>query len=191
MVGTPLGLAQIYGENPKRCGGPGYVHQGTIPCKDGLAFLFIGGRWEELKVWMAEEGIDIAPISTPEYDVHTYDVLALWTATLREKLQELGSRYSKTEFMLEAQRRKIPIGAMETIDTLLQNQHFVERGFFEEIHHPKLGTLKYTKAPARFSAAEQVTDRPAPLLGADTERILDSLGYSRPVQQSLREAGVI
>ena len=186
-----LGEALLTGQPPKRLGGENYVHQGPVRCKDGLAYLFIGGRWEALKAWMQEVGMDIEVLQDEKYLEHIYEVLTPWDQVLFDKIQELGSHYTKTEFMLEGQKRKLPTGTMETLDTLISNEHFIQRGFFQEIDHPVLGKLQYTSMPARFSEAAQVTGRPAPLLGADTEEILDQLGYDAPAREHLRAQGIV
>lgn len=140
---------------------------GLIPCRDGIAYLFIGGKWDELLDWMDEMGLETAPLRTETYDRHRYDVLAAWDDVLNSKLQQLGALYTKTGFMLEAQARKIPAGALETADTLLQNRQLQERGFFTEVEHPVLGKLPYMGPQGRLSAVREDMTGRAPLLGEE------------------------
>jgi len=85
--------------------------------------------------------------------------------------------YTKTEFMLEGQRRRIPVGALETMDTLLDNKHLCDREFYTIIEHPVLGDLCYAGPPAKMSASLQKIDKRAPLSGEHTHEILQQLGY--------------
>ncbi len=157
-----LGDAQTLRNDP-----PVSVSRGLVQCKDGMAFLFIGGKWKTLLDWMEETGIDITVLKDERYECHNYDVLAPWDDVLNDKLQEFGRYYTKTEFMLQGQLRKIPVGALETADTLLENEQLRERDFFHEIDHPVLGKLTYMGPVAKMSALEQDILSRAPLLGED------------------------
>ena len=157
-----LGDAQTLRKDP-----PISVSRGLVQCKDGMAFLFIGGKWKALLDWMEETGIDTTALKDERYECHNYDVLAPWDDVLNNKLQEFGQYYTKTELMLQGQHRKIPVGALETADTLLENRQLQERNFFHEIDHPILGKLTYMGPVAKMSALEQEVLSRAPLLGED------------------------
>lgn len=173
-----FGFAQVDEQNTPLAGGEGYVHQGTIKCTDGYCFMMIGGKWNELLEWFAEKGIDTAVFDDPIYQEHIYEVLTPWDEPLRAALQELGSHYSRTEMMVEGQRRRIPVASMETADSLLDNEQFKARSFFVEVDHPVLGPLQYAGAPAIMTESPFRFDRPAPMLGADNSRVLGALGLS-------------
>ena len=157
-----LGDAQTLRKDP-----PVSVSRGLVRCKDGMVFLFIGGKWKALLDWMEETGIDTTVLKDEQYDCHNYDVLAPWDDVLNDKLQEFGRYYTKTELMLQGQLRKIPVGALETADTLLEYEQLRERDFFHEIDHPVLGKLTYMGPVAKMSSLEQDILSRAPLLGED------------------------
>jgi crotonobetainyl-CoA:carnitine CoA-transferase CaiB-like acyl-CoA transferase len=186
-----LGFAQLLGEDMEFPGGPGYVRQGLIQCKDGFAFCMIGGKWNELLAWFSDLGLDVSVFDDPKYQEHIYEVLTLWDKPLQEYFDKLGAFYTKEEIMLEGQRRRIPVGAMETGDSLLGNEQFAARGFFIEIEHPVLGRLQYTGSPVIMTESPLILNRPAPLLGANNEEVYHSIGLAKQEIEQLRAAGVI
>ncbi|HVW80271.1 MAG TPA: CoA transferase [Mycobacteriales bacterium] len=67
-----------------------------------------------------------------------------------------------------------------------------ERGFFEVLDHPVVGSCRYSTLPIRFSAiTEPLQRRHAPLLGEHNEQLLAELGLSRSDIEELAAAGII
>lgn len=153
------------------------VRQGLVNCKDGLAFVMIGGKWKELMGWFEEKGLDISVFDDPFYFPHTYEVLTPWDQVLLDYFNELGSHYTKTEFMTEGQKRKIPTGAVVSADSMMTSEHLEARGFFTEVDHPVIGKYKYPKGSAIMTKSPYAWDVPAPLLGADNTDIIGALGF--------------
>lgn len=186
-----LGYVQVSGKNQPLYGGEGYVRQGLVNCKDGYAYVMIGGKWKELLTWFSDKGLDITVFDDPVYEPHTYEILTKWDSVLLERFNQLGAMYTKTEFMEEGQRRRIPCCSLESPDTLLDNKQLLSRGYFEEIDHPVLGKRHYPAYQAKMTAIPLEADGAAPLLGADTEAVLSELGYSAKEIADMREGGVI
>jgi crotonobetainyl-CoA:carnitine CoA-transferase CaiB-like acyl-CoA transferase len=97
---------------------------------------------------------------------------------------------TKQEVFLAAQRFRVLCGAINTMEDILHDPHFQERGFFVEIEHPVTGKLKYPGAPFKAETPWKVR-RPAPLLGQHNEEVLGELGYNPDDLARLREQGVI
>jgi len=172
-----LGFTQVDGNSPRRRK-PDDVRQGLVNCKDGFAFVMIGGKWKEVLEWFSDMGQDISVFDDPAYGQHAVEVLTKWDSVLLERFNILGSNYTKTEFMLEGQKRRIPVGVVESPDSLLNNEHFKARGYFREIEHPILGKLLYPGAPVCMTGCAQVTDVPAPIFGEHNNEIYSELGFT-------------
>jgi crotonobetainyl-CoA:carnitine CoA-transferase CaiB-like acyl-CoA transferase len=185
-----LGFTQVDGKSPG-LRKPDAVRQGLVRCKDGFAFVMIGGKWKEVLEWFSDTGQDISVFDNPVYAQHAVEVLTRWDTVLLERFNILGSNYTKTEFMLEGQRRRIPVGVLETPDTLLENEHLKARGYFREVEHPVLGRLLYPGEPVKMSGYSQLTGVPAPLLGEHNKEVYSRLGYSLEQLEDFRQRNII
>lgn len=185
-----LGIAQSTDRNPPR-EGIRAVRQGLVDCKDGFAFVMIGGKWRELLQWFSNKGLDISVFEDPMYEAHIHEVLTPWDKVLLERFNQLGSFYTKVEFMKEGQRRRIPVGIVETPETILDNEQLKARNYFVAVDHPVIGKYLYPGASAIMSASPCVTGIPAPLLGADNGEVYGLLGYTKKEIAGMTARGVI
>jgi len=74
----------------------------------------------------------------------------------------------------------------------MNSEQLKVRGFFAEVTHPFLGSLKMPTAASRFSESPWRFERPAPLLGQSNEEIFgERLGYKKEELEILKTKGVI
>jgi crotonobetainyl-CoA:carnitine CoA-transferase CaiB-like acyl-CoA transferase len=86
----------------------------------------------------------------------------------------------------------MPWGIVRAPDDLLEDDHFRERGFFEQVEHPELGkTFEYPGAGALYSDSPQRIYRRAPLLGEDNAEVFGSIGIDAARLAQLQSAGVV
>ncbi len=86
----------------------------------------------------------------------------------------------------------IPASVVQRPTDLYEDPQLLHRGFFVELEHPKTGVTPYDGFATRFSAMTRTLRRPAPLLGADNEFVLQSLlGLSQPDIDRYIEAGAV
>jgi crotonobetainyl-CoA:carnitine CoA-transferase CaiB-like acyl-CoA transferase len=79
-----------------------------------------------------------------------------------------------------------------TNQDLADDSHLLARGFMVELEHPVVGRRRHAGVPWQMQPSECKVRKPAPLLGADTEDILQSLlNYSAEEVSRLREEGVL
>ncbi len=113
-------------------------------------------------------------------------------ATLIATLQEvfLTKTYEEWEAILEP--AGIPIGAINTIDRVIEHPQVKARGAMISCDHPVAGRLPVVGPPLRFSETPGAIRRPAPLLGQHTDDVLRTrLGLADDEIASLRRVGAI
>ena len=72
----------------------------------------------------------------------------------------------------------IPSGPINSYAESLSDEHLVNREMVVETKNPTLGTIRTLGSPVKMSATPFLTGRPAPVLGQDTESVLQEAGYS-------------
>jgi len=92
---------------------------------------------------------------------------------------------------LLAEEHDLPVGPVYDVATALDNEQTEARGVIQEIEHPALGTVPVIEHPLNYENAAAGFDGAPPLLGEDTEAILDGLGYDDAEIDRLREEGAI
>ncbi|MDP2919153.1 MAG: CoA transferase [Dehalococcoidia bacterium] len=87
-------------------------------------------------------------------------------------------------------RRGVPLGPVNSVKDLLENEQYAFRKYFHEVEHPLAGKQKYPGWPYLMSASPPTVSRPAPLLGQHNEEILcKEIGCSATEFQRLKKSG--
>ena len=113
-------------------------------------------------------------------------------ASLLATLQEafLTKTYDEWEAVLVP--AGIPMGAINTIDRVVEHPQVAARGALVESEHPTAGKVRMVGPVVRLSDTPGAVRRPAPLLGQHTAEVLrDSLGLDEAEITRLRDAGAI
>ncbi|MEZ5143406.1 MAG: CoA transferase [Acidimicrobiales bacterium] len=86
----------------------------------------------------------------------------------------------------------VPVGKVIQPHRQAELPQLVDRGFFEEVDHPVIGTARYNTLPMRFSnGPERLHERHAPLLGEHNAALLGELGLSEAEIAALEADGII
>ena len=86
----------------------------------------------------------------------------------------------------------IPMGAINTIDKVVEHPQVQARGAIVETAHPVAGTVKIVGVPVKLSQTPGAVREPAPLLGQHTDAVLrEYLGMDDAKITALRQAGAI
>ena len=104
-----------------------------------------------------------------------------------EKLYELAAQIisgRSTQAWLETfSRLEIPASTMNRLEDLQQDEHLRATGFFETIHDPAMGELRFPGVPVKFNHSRPPVAMP-PRLGQHTDEILAEIGLSKNPSQA-------
>ncbi|GIX49250.1 MAG: formyl-CoA transferase [Candidatus Tectimicrobiota bacterium] len=112
--------------------------------------------------------------------------------SLIARLQEvfLTKTYEEWEELFLA--HGIPVGAINTIDRVVEHPQVQARQVLVEVEHPVAGPVKVVGPPVKLSATPATVREPAPLLGQHTDQVLRQyLGLEEAEMAALRAAGAI
>ena len=173
-----------------------YVTTGFAPRRPGqirtlLDWLDEIGIREEFESWpLLELGanldhdITMAGIQEGGEDAMIY-------GAVRDSLVFIAEHITAYEFFVGTQSRDMQCGLIYSPDEVVEDRHFLERGWPTSVEHPELGeTFIYPGAPYRMPASPWQIYRRAPLLGEHTTEVLAEIGLGEQ-EQSLRTSGVI
>jgi len=148
---------------------------GIYPCDDGYFELAaVGALWPAVGKMMDMPEL----IEDPRFS----DVLAQQTPGHREQFDEIWypwiMTHTKKEIVAKGQEAGALCGPLVTMEEVLNDAHFRERGFFQEIDHPMTGKITYPGPPINTAQMPWVIRSPAPLLGQHNEEIYGQPRYS-------------
>jgi crotonobetainyl-CoA:carnitine CoA-transferase CaiB-like acyl-CoA transferase len=84
----------------------------------------------------------------------------------------------------------IPVLPAHTFESLLDDPHLRDIGFFQQYEHPTEGTLRTTAVPSEWSESPLPPLRPPPLLGEHSAQVLAEAGYSAQQIAEMVRSGV-
>ncbi|MDP1821452.1 MAG: CoA transferase [Acidimicrobiales bacterium] len=159
---------------------------GVYPCADGYVQIITIPTWvPRMLATLQNEDMerlygDPAWLFNPDVPDATDEVLYPW---LVER--------TRNDAMIEAQAHSWPITAVNTPADVVDDVHFMERGFLVDVEHPVAGAIRQPGAPFRMADGWQLR-RPAPLLGQHNDEVYrEELGLSDAELADLRAAGAI
>jgi crotonobetainyl-CoA:carnitine CoA-transferase CaiB-like acyl-CoA transferase len=97
------------------------------------------------------------------------DYFAIRAASLKAR--------TTAEWLAIFDRCDVPAMPYHTLDSLLEDAHLADAGFFEIINHPTEGRVRNMRLPNKLSSGAREDFRPAPKLGEQSVEILAELGF--------------
>ena len=166
-----------------------WLATGARECADGYVNVLGAGRWfpAMLGIMGREELLEEPLFSDPEL-VSQPEANLVFEEYYRPWLAAHG----KHEIVRMAQSAGILASPVNTVEDVLNDPSFLERGVFEEVEHPFAGKVAYVGRPFIIGETPRPKAQRAPLLGEHNEEVLCSvLGLSREDLVTLRGQGVI
>src|SRR5436190_1075155 len=112
--------------------------------------------------------------------------LSQWEAT-----QYWYTGRSRAHWLAKCEAAGIPAGPIYTVPEAHADPHARARGMVQELEHPQIGRVKTLGNPVKMSSTPPRLRTAAPMLGADTDAILQAAGYDGAEIATLRAAKVV
>jgi crotonobetainyl-CoA:carnitine CoA-transferase CaiB-like acyl-CoA transferase len=187
----------VAGREVQRQTGRHASHQPTeatqVPCADGrwLNVVVPPRRPAEFKIvreWLVELGLaEQFPMTALLEKGGAYEHIGLAEIEENPEIGEvfeagraavalIASKLPALEAFLGFQRRGLPVGAILAPEEVIENPHFIERGFVVDVEHDDLGrSFAYPGAPIRMNGSPSRISRRAPHVGEHTDEVLGAL----------------
>jgi crotonobetainyl-CoA:carnitine CoA-transferase CaiB-like acyl-CoA transferase len=148
-------------------------------CADGFVYLYMTSRahWLGVKALLEHPGwLDDFDDDWLEFSVTQEKVAAFqrgFAAWVKGLAKEAAAE--------QAQQLGVPLVPVNEAPDLHDSAQYRHRRFFQDVHHPVLGTAPYPTVPYVLSASSAEITSPAPALGQHTAPVLESLDSPRVV----------
>lgn len=187
-----LAAARLFAldEDPGRTGTehPGRVPSAAFECADG-GWLHISVSDQHWVPLCRVLGLD--ELAADETLLHNRGRLAARTRVMSALRQAFAAR-DRAALVQALRAADVPVGEVNSVRESLHDPHTLARGVVGTFDHPTEGTFPALRTPLRTSGAEGPQILTPPLLGADTERILEeALGLDAAEITELHTQGVI
>lgn len=98
----------------------------------------------------------------------------------------------KTGYWIEKLRAAhIPVAPVLGLTDLFEDPHLKAGGLFQPVQHPTFGPITTLRSPITFSQTPAAIGKPADVVGADSTRVLQELGYSAAEIDGLIQSGAL
>jgi len=106
-------------------------------------------------------------------------------------LSEQFARHPVDYWIGKLEAAGIPCGPINRPEQILNHPHLAARNMIVSTQHPSAGPVRSLGNPIKMSRTTPRAERPAPLLGEQTEAVLYELGYVSDQIEQLRRVGAV
>lgn len=179
----------VSGKTPKRMGNkhPNIQPQDVFQCTDGQMVLAVGNDSQFVNFCKAMGHAQMA--LDPRYATNSARVTNL-ESLMAFVSGEIGQR-SRAQCIEALRRHGVPCGPINTIPEALADPQIVHRQMLQYLPHPTAGRVPQIVSPLKFRQLPLVFEAAPPLLGADTQTVLQELGIGPDQRAALAARGVI
>ncbi|MFC6906455.1 CaiB/BaiF CoA-transferase family protein [Halalkalicoccus tibetensis] len=187
---TKQAAKAFVGEETSRMGtkDPVLAPYQSYPTSDGYLNVACGNQklWEAFCTEIGREDL----LDDPRFDSNADRVEHM--DELEVELSETLTERPTDEWVEElAEGAGLPVGPVYEVSEALESEQIEAREMVGSLEHSAAGEIPSLDHPLNFEGADSGFDDAPPLLGEDTEAILDRLGYDEERIEELREAGAI
>jgi benzylsuccinate CoA-transferase BbsE subunit len=128
--------------------------------------------WKTLVDWIDSKGLAV-DLLDPEYDDPAFRQTNF--AHIQDMVEVFFLLQTADEAYHEGQARGLSIGPINSPDDVLEDEHLIARGIFQEVEHVDLPPARYPGVPFQFSTYGAPPLTRAPNLGEHTDEVLAPL----------------
>lgn len=164
------------GEKPERMGtkDPVLAPYQTYSTADGHLNVACGNQ----KLWEAFcDGIGRSDLIEDERFATNADRVNHMAELETEITDALETKTTDEWVSLLAEEKGVPVGPVFEVDEALDNEQVEARGVIDSIDHPAAGEIPVIEHPLNYDSADAGFTEAPPLLGEDTVRVLEAMGY--------------
>jgi crotonobetainyl-CoA:carnitine CoA-transferase CaiB-like acyl-CoA transferase len=179
----------LSGEDPYPIGNSHFVHvpYDTFACADGMIVIAVitDNFWQNLKVV-----VDCPAFDDPALDTQP----GRWAARdmINTELSRVFARRPCAYWLEQLEAQQIPCSPVNRFSQALSDPQVLHRNMVVELKHPNGASTRGPGNPVKLSRTDEESFSAAPLLGQDTDTVLQSVaGLSADQVAKLREDGVI
>ncbi|MGY4307928.1 crotonobetainyl-CoA:carnitine CoA-transferase CaiB-like acyl-CoA transferase [Bradyrhizobium sp. USDA 4369] len=184
--------AQIFlvnGKSPPRRGtwGNGGMPAGVFRCTDGELMLVVGNDAQFARTCAVLGAPELATdpkfIKNNDRVVNGKEIMAIYAG--------LFLKNSVAHWLEQLEKAGVPCGPVNDFAHVFADPHVRSRGMEVKVNHPFEPQLSLIRNALTFSGTPITDYRAPPLLGADTQDVLSSLGYDDAKIAALKQQGVV
>jgi crotonobetainyl-CoA:carnitine CoA-transferase CaiB-like acyl-CoA transferase len=151
------------------------VPSGAYRCRDGLVYLMVNRplHWKALAEWIHEETGN-REVLDPMFEGPSSNRLP-YRELLDLFIGELVARHGVEHVYREGQRRHIAFTPVNGALQVARDAHLADRGFFVDVPHAGVGSVRMPGAPYRHARTPWRVARPAPGVGEHDEEVFAEL----------------
>ena len=167
----------------------GNIYYRTYSTRDGA--VAIGALSPTL--WAKVRGAiptDFLGMADPNYNPQDPEYLAFCQQAVAGVEAQMAQK-STEEWLRIFEEAGVPVGPVNFVEEAVEDPQALENDMIVELDHPLSGPQKQVAPMLRMSATPLKIQGPSPVLGADSEEIVASAGYSADDIAKLREGGII
>ena len=105
-------------------------------------------------------------------------------------IEEVTATRPASHWLAVLRAAGVPCGEISDYGDVFTDPHLVERGFFVDLDHPRLGNVRALGTPLRFESSPPSFERAGPLLGEHTRAVLAEAGCDEAEIARLISAGI-
>lgn len=179
----------VGGQSPGRMGSrhASVAPYDVFPTSDGFVIIACANEatWQRLCKSMGRDDLIL---------VEKFKLNAVRSENVGE-LSEIISGWSRTlstaDILEVLEKNGVPGAPILGIEQLAKDPQLKARNMLVEMDHPTMGKFIIPGNPVKLSDSLDMLERPAPLLGQDTDEVLRQANYTEDQIKQLREAKII
>jgi formyl-CoA transferase len=106
-------------------------------------------------------------------------------------IEKVTGKRPMAHWLKELRAAGVPCGEIQDYGQVFRDEHLEARGFFTDLAHPTLGTVRGLGSPLRMARTPVRLERAGPLLGEHSEEVLSEAGVAPDRIARLVAAGTV